>query len=280
MRLVRRVAKPVLYYAMHPDQLFGSGESVVAAANGTRFVCLPQNAIERSILNTGAWEQCETVLVRQLVKAGDVVFDIGANIGYFSFLMAQLVGPGGRVHAFEPTRYALDRFRRNLALNPSLPAASIVLNEVGLLAEPAARFEAIESRFSATLPSYFEREAITFTSLDRYCEEHQLERLDFIKIDVDGYDYEAVKGGGKAIAKYHPLILAEFCQRVLQEKDCDVLRYAQLFLDLGYDRCIVASTFAQTRLSALVRERHFIEDPCNLVLSTQGLSPLQGESWS
>jgi len=259
-RFLRSIAKPAIYYAFNPRELWAR-EVIVTTNDGTRFWCSRENAIERSLIETKTWELNETELVRRIIKQGDVVLDIGSNIGYYSFLMSKL---GAEVHCFEPTSYAVNRFMRNLALN----GGDIAFNKVGLLSRPVTRVEAIESRFSAAVPSYSEAEEMTFTTIDDYCKD--FERLDFIKIDIDGYDYEAIQGGQETIGKHRPVILAEFCERVLLEKRTNVVEYAKLFLSLGYDDCIVASAFEQkSRLIDLLNKKEFAQDSWNIIMMSR-----------
>lgn len=69
------------------------------------------------LLLDGYWEMWLTELLVKVVKPGMKVVDIGANLGYFSLLMADLVGPTGQVHAFEPNAALASRMTQSLALN-------------------------------------------------------------------------------------------------------------------------------------------------------------------
>jgi len=73
--------------------------------------------ISRSLADCGIWEPFETDLVRREIQPGDTVLDIGANIGYFTLLFAQLVGAQGRVYAFEPDPTNFHILRRNIERN-------------------------------------------------------------------------------------------------------------------------------------------------------------------
>lgn len=73
--------------------------------------------ISSHLLLDGFWEIWVTEAIAALVKPGMVVADVGANLGYFTLLMADLVSPGGHVHAFEPNPALLRRLRRNVAVN-------------------------------------------------------------------------------------------------------------------------------------------------------------------
>jgi hypothetical protein len=74
--------------------------------------------IDLCICVLGAYEPGTRAAYSSLIKEGDVVLDIGANIGAHTLHFARLVGPSGRVYAIEPTDYAAERLQMNLALNP------------------------------------------------------------------------------------------------------------------------------------------------------------------
>lgn len=63
------------------------------------------------------YEPNETWAIRKILRPGDIFIDIGANIGYFSVLAARLVGPTGRVFAFEPVPPTVERLRHNIKIN-------------------------------------------------------------------------------------------------------------------------------------------------------------------
>ena len=73
--------------------------------------------IDNKILKHSTFEPLLTNLIKQHVRSGDVFIDIGSNIGYFSLLASSIVGPTGRVYAFEPTSYAFNKMLLNISLN-------------------------------------------------------------------------------------------------------------------------------------------------------------------
>lgn len=263
--LVRWIGKTLRYYASDPRQLIRPRTNVIATTvDGLRFRCSVENQIERQILE-GTFEPDATALVRRLVMPGQTVVDVGANVGYYSLLFSKLVGPAGAVHAFEPTTYARARFRENLALNPGL-GSNIHLNQQGLLAAPAERDEAIESQFSQRRPAYSRREHVSFTTVDQYCRAAQIRSLDFVKIDVDGYDQEVVLGGEETLMRYRPLVLCEFCDRVLRDHGTDLATYVELFIRLGYDRLMTGAHDVPRPLTSLLLEPGITDRTVNAVL--------------
>jgi FkbM family methyltransferase len=262
-RLARRIIKPLVYYAQNPTDLLENER--VAIAEGTRFFCNRQNLIERSILEQGVWERVETALVKRCVSPGAVALDVGANIGYFTFLLARAVGPSGAVHAFEPTTYAFERMLRNRTLNPDLPD-NMTLNQLGLLARAATRVEALEARYSGAIPSHSEPEQIQFTTIDAYVEQQGLTRLDFVKIDVDGYDAQVVRGAWETLRRYKPTLLVELAHTGLAQVGDDVRSYIDMLIQLNYGEAIPTHTDRPTTLTQLRDEQSLRTMSWNVLL--------------
>jgi FkbM family methyltransferase len=262
-RLARRIIKPLVYYAHNPADLLEREH--VATAEGSRFFCHRQNLIERSILEKGVWEPVETRMLKQNVRPGMVVLDVGANIGYFTFLSARAVGWSGAVHAFEPTSYAYERMRRNLALNPDLPQ-NMTLNKLGLLARPVTRVESLEARFSGTIPSHSELEQVQFTTIDEYVDQNALTRLDFVKIDVDGYDAQVVQGALRTLRRWKPTLLVELNHACLRKVGDDVGSYIDTLLELNYSAAIPTHIDRATTLEQLRDEPALRDTSWNVLL--------------
>src|SRR5579863_3193761 len=99
-----------------------AGKSDLATVNrgGSRWSLDLHEGIDFSIYLLGAFERSTVSTLKKLVKPGDVVFDIGANIGAHTLGLARSVGPTGRLYAFEPTDFAFAKLQQNLKLNPEL----------------------------------------------------------------------------------------------------------------------------------------------------------------
>src|SRR4051812_5528651 len=88
--------------------------------------------IDFSIFLLGSFEPSTVGTLQYLVRPGDVVLDIGANVGSHTLRLAQFVGTAGRVYAFEPTDYAFQKLQKNLTLNPLL-AARVTAEQIMLM---------------------------------------------------------------------------------------------------------------------------------------------------
>src|SRR5689334_16414097 len=101
-------------------RLVGLPAEIVAKRRGLNWSLNLKEGIDFAIYLLGGFEVRTLRRYTQLVKPGDIVLDIGANVGAHTLPLAQLVGPTGKVYAFEPTLYAFGKQRTNISLNPEL----------------------------------------------------------------------------------------------------------------------------------------------------------------
>jgi len=173
-----------------------------------------------------------------------IIFDVGANIGAMALQFAKQ-SPLGRVYAFEPTFYAFAKLKRNLALNPELANRIVAIQS----------FVSSETSGEANIKAYASwkvggsddsgkhlihggtvkpAQGIGAISLDDFCEQNNIEKLDFIKIDTDGHELEVLKGAQKIIGKFKPAIIFEIGIYLLQERGVDFSDYLKFFASLNY----------------------------------------------
>jgi FkbM family methyltransferase len=241
MHSLRSAAKQLRYFLRYPSELLHPRrDEIVLTRDGIRMLCTFENYIERELLLHKVFESAGVDLLRGWLRPGQVVFDVGGNVGYYSLLFSKWVGATGQVHYFEPSQYAIERFRHNLGLNGELPVDNIRVNPTGLLAREQARWATIESQFSERRLAGRERRWIRFTSLDGYCSETAIQRIDLIKVDVDGWDHDVIRGGRRLLQERRPLLFCEFCAWALAARGDRIDAYVDTLLELGYDRCLVA----------------------------------------
>jgi len=170
-------------------QLFpaAGGDGRLARIHGdTQIWVNYQENAGRDLLGGIDFEPLETVIVNTLVKPGDIFFDIGANIGYYSLLASELVAPGGFVHAFEPASLTFEILRTNTRLNGS---KNILLNRLAVSDKPGEAELLINTQSGLTSMGNTRRgklkgiEKIQVVTLDEYVKNNQIPRVDFIKLD-------------------------------------------------------------------------------------------------
>lgn len=166
----------------------------------------------------GEYSESEIEIFKLYVRPGDIAIDIGANIGDLTVPLASLVGGEGRVYAYESHPSVFNVLCANLALNN--------IHNV----KPINAFVAQSADVSTGSAQWGERAYIgdnwepTFTELDRL----DIDRLRFIKVDVDGNELEVLKSGLQLINKFRPVI---YFENDIQEKSKALLDFV---LGLGY----------------------------------------------
>jgi FkbM family methyltransferase len=165
----------------------------------------------------------------KFIDAGDICFDIGANRGEITYYLSQLVGQTGKVISFEPITKArfflkdtIDKFHlTNVVICPR--ALSNKKDELQMI---IPKLNGVDVFALAHLPSkdiepqecgY--RETVQVTTLDRIVEKLAIDRLDFIKIDVEGHEFAVLQGGEKTINKYLPVVYLEVWRTKQTEKE-------------------------------------------------------------
>ena len=173
----------------------------------------------------GTYEAENQALLCEHVAPGEVVFDVGANAGFFTLLASRLVGPSGRVIAFEPFPAALHDLRRHLELN-GVENADVI--EAAVSESPGtARFlphvESTMGRLAA------EGELVVeVVALDDVCRSGRVPMPDLIKIDVEGEELKVLRGAEAILRERRPLIVLATHGADVHRSCCELLR------ELGY----------------------------------------------
>jgi len=170
------------------------------------------------------------------------VIDVAANIGLHAAYLSKRVGPTGRVFAFEPVAYNIDRLNANLRLN-HCQNVSIVKAVAGPSRGRVDLWEVAQTErglgtssvvFNPSIRALRERGAVKQVeveqiTLDWFVAANELE-VDFVKIDVEGYDLEVLRGATSLLAKQSPTLIIEFKPRRLSDLGVRPEDYAELLL--------------------------------------------------
>jgi FkbM family methyltransferase len=146
------------------------------------------------------------------IKPGDVVLDVGAHIGCFTLKAAKEVGPEGEVVSFEPSSENFRLLTLNVSSNDY---ANVKLFNVAAGSEPGtAKLHLGDRRGANSLLSEAgaERvgiEEVGIRTLDSIADELKLKKISFLKIDVEGFELEVLKGARSVLASSHPSIAME-----------------------------------------------------------------------
>jgi FkbM family methyltransferase len=165
------------------------------------------------------YEKNETNLIKRLVQPDWIAIDIGANFGWYSILLSSLVGPKGKVIAFEPVPESYLELSSNAKLNECDNLKTFQMaagNESGFI-----NMYIPEIEFGGGAASQFldigAKIQVPVVRLDDFLNLEELTRVDFFKIDVEGGELNTLRGAEKLFRKFRPQILIEIvdvhCQR-------------------------------------------------------------------
>lgn len=218
-----RIARGLSASILSVRSLFGLPVEVVATRRGLIWRLNLKEGIDLAIYVLGGFELRTLRRYAQLIKAGDVVFDIGANVGAHTLPLAQLVGTTGKVFSFEPTAYAFAKQRDNIALNPSL-VSRISAHQMMLMATDSAPLpesvysswplEAADDLHSEHHGRLMETHGSVTGTLDSFVLNAAIKRVDFIKLDVDGNENDVLAGGKMVLENSKPKIMLELAPYV------------------------------------------------------------------
>lgn len=221
MKLLSRILRAIGKIFIKLSKISSNGSKSIIIKKGTErdlyktrfnyFFWLKKDSyLDQCIINNGIFEESLTELVKQIIKEGDIVFDVGANIGYYSVLFSRLIGNRGKVFCFEPTKYYGEVLNRNLKANKT---SNVKVFNVGL----SNKKQKLEIQIGNSSASFHNpvgspletKELVNLISLDEFIEEHTPQKIDLIKVDIDGHEPIFFEGAWNTLSKYNPIIILE-----------------------------------------------------------------------
>jgi FkbM family methyltransferase len=199
----------------------------------------PKNGIiERDLIVKGVFSPHLYDVFTTRIQRGNTVVDVGANIGYFTLLFSKIVGENGKVYSFEPVSQIYAKLQNNIEINR---AGNIVAENCALGEEQSVT--TINYQESSLGQSSFVNkiqhgvsEKVHVVTLDSYL--GKFDTLDFIKIDIEGFEFQALRGMQKTLSKFMPSVVMEFSPLLYRNIDEDYLGYSRSLLNfmvkLGY----------------------------------------------
>ncbi|MBI2742625.1 MAG: FkbM family methyltransferase [Chlamydiales bacterium] len=182
------------------------------------------------ILNFGKYE-IEEALIFDIIADGDCIFDIGSHIGWFSLNFAYKF-PNSTVYAFEPISETFEILEKNIKIND---LKNIKYFNFGFSSsERESEFfyfkggSVLSSEKNLIDHKKTETKKVLLKTIDKFTEDHKIQRLDFIKCDVEGNEFSVLKGAQAAIALFLPIIYIEIYEPWCKKFDYsgnDIIRY-------------------------------------------------------
>lgn len=167
-------------------------------------------------LSFGGYEREELLCVAGLIGNGDVVFDIGANYGWYSLNIAKRY-PDAQIYAFEPIPYSFDMLSGNIELNniKNVRIFNIGIGKENTVSEFNYNKDASGATSTVNLLDRENAEKITcdIRTLDSFVSEKNIDRVDFIKCDIEGAEFFALQGGKGVLERRRPKLFVEMLRK-------------------------------------------------------------------
>jgi FkbM family methyltransferase len=201
----------------------------------------------RQIMHNRHPQEPEMALMKSLVSSGDFVADIGANVGVYTIEISRAVGSEGRVYSFEPLRANYDilsalvrkaELRNVLLVHAAL--ASVVAEGEMIIPEAAGFIGYYQAHLTKSGGGNGKREQVDIVSLDELHRRGVIQRVNFVKCDVEGGELEVIQGGQTLIVSHKPGWLME----VSKEKSGQVFA---ILKDLGYRAYVFDGALKETQ---------------------------------
>jgi len=178
--------------------------------------------------------ESDNLQVDLMCRPGNTVLDIGANVGDWTLAMALRVGPDGRVLAFEPVPYLAETIVKTSRINrqDQVEVLNLALSD----ADGTAEFSVEQGNSGGSrlgqMAGDFAMTTVPTRRLDSLLAERpDITRIDFIKIDVEGFELHVLEGARATLARFHPPLILESGH----ESDDERRAQSDFLIGLGYD---------------------------------------------
>lgn len=181
-------------------------------------------------------------LFTELVKEGDIVLDVGANVGLYSLLAAEIIGSKGKVFAIEPAQFAYNALAQNIELNKYkdlvYPFNIALSNHNGFIEMeiPASTLDSFKDKDAfAYINLDAKNGSIEAVKLDDFISTNQIEKIDIIKMDIEGAELLCFRGATTFFKNNKPIILFEGYEKNCQRFNYKLIELLEFLREYNYD---------------------------------------------
>jgi len=237
---------------------------------GIKYFIIQNSALDCHISQNGIFKEWIANKVNDLIPRNGIIFDIGANAGLLSVVFAKNCVPNGRVYAFEPDKENFDQLLKNIKINDfdNIKAFPIAIQnnhqakQIKFNIRRVIDGDGNENRGLSSLISFptnkVSEKIVLASTIDCEIKKNKVKRIDFLKIDVEGAEYQVLLGGKESIKKFQPIIQYE-CSNILDKMiNTDNTKKCFYFLkNLGYKQFVIIK---EQRLQELKKNNSKMQD--------------------
>ena len=223
---------------------------------GIKLVFTIEDAVGRFIYKRGTYEPEITNLVKQLeFKNGDVIADIGANLGWYSILIDKIAPKGVKIYAFEPDTLNFALLKRNLRLNKTekvIPINKAVSDRTGkatLYLYPSKN----RGRHSLLPINNYQTLEVETITLDDFLAKEGVQQLKLLKIDTEGFEYFVLKGAENILPKTKWVIL-EYAPNYMVKGGINPAEFKKFLASFNFSVYKISSHLENIKIEELPEE--------------------------
>jgi len=252
-RLVYRIPKVIRTKLQRPYSLYVKlkdiDKDMEVKTDYATFYINPMTYIGCSIFNRGVYEPDTSRIIDKFIEPGMTAIDVGASNGVHTLRMAKRVGSTGEVYAFEPSEMRFKYLEHNIKLNPYKNIKTEmkgVSNKHQYTQFKDLGWVRMDNKNIVT-----QGPAVEVVTLNDYVKKNMIQKVDFIKIDTDGWEYHIIDGMRDILKRDKPIIIMEMRETFHEEKTGEEL--VLLLSKLGY------RFFSESTIREYINEEEVID---------------------
>lgn len=211
------------------------------SVHGTKMITMENDPLGTSaeLAIFSSHEPITTKLISKYLRKNSVCLDIGGNIGYYALLEKKIIGKNGRIIVIEPSPENFKILKKNLKLEDN--STDLALNIAAGDKDGSIKFLLYKNAGNSSMivPEGMESKYpgqtidVPIKKIDTIVDELKLEKLDFVRMDSEGYEYNILQGMKETLKKFRPIIQLEFHKGIMGESK--TRNFFEIMKELKYD---------------------------------------------
>lgn len=211
---------------------------IIQKIEGITYLLHLDDWIQQQLYILGKYEEAERKAIEKSLHNHAIILDIGTNFGLYSLTLAHQF-PKSKIYSFEPFHLNFNTFKKNISLN-SLDNITAIKKAVGNKNDTITLYYD-ESNQNLGMVSAIPNgntttsEQVDLITIDTFIEQNNLSNIDFIKIDVEGFELDVLEGMKKSLQHFSPILLLE----INDEKSLSTQKTIALLQSFNYKRYFI-----------------------------------------